>query len=239
VEIRQTRFFVSKGASNKKTLLLLGAAAVLLSALGISAGGLDWLDRLKEGLDRNLPYGLFLGLMAVLPVLGFPISAFLILGGVRFGIGLGLLAMAVTFPFHLLAVYLITHSLLRRRLESFLNRYDYRMPRIPPNRAVLYTSLLVGIPSLPYAVKNYLLALGGVPGRLYFALALPIHLIVGVPFVILGKSMISLNVALSLLVVGIIVVGNLVMNRIRKSMEGPDGTGQVPDPETDGKVEDV
>jgi glycosyltransferase involved in cell wall biosynthesis len=102
----------------------IGAAVVVLVALGIFAARMEWAASLKDVLDKNVPYGPFLGLMAVLPVFGFPISAFLVLGGIRFGIGRGILAMVITMPFHLLAVYFLT-LWLRPRVESFLKCFHY------------------------------------------------------------------------------------------------------------------
>lgn len=76
------------------------------------------------------------------------------------------------------------------------------------------------MPSLPYAIKNYLLVLGGVPRRLCFGLVLPIHLAVGAPFVILGESVISLNAALSLVLVGLILLGRLAVGCVGRRVEG-------------------
>lgn len=198
----------------KKGIKLLGLVVLILLVLGVSIWNQDVLGRLKQGVDENLSFGLYLGLMAFLPIFGFPISVFLILGGVRFGIAMGLLAMGVTFPVHLAVVYFTTHSYFRPRLEALLARYGYSLPKIPSHREVLYTSLFVGVPSLPYAVKNYLLALAGIPWKLYFGLCLPIHWVAGAPFVILGESVVSLNMGVSLALVGAIVLGNLLFRRL-------------------------
>ena len=136
-----------------RALKIIAVGTILLVALALMMLQPEWIRSLKDWLS-GLSFGPFLALMVVLPVFGFPISLFLILGGIRFGIGWGLLSMGVSFPLHMAAVYLLTRSLLRPRLESFLERRDYRMPEIPSRRAGLYTSLFVAVPSLPYIVKN-------------------------------------------------------------------------------------
>jgi uncharacterized membrane protein YdjX (TVP38/TMEM64 family) len=211
-------------------------AAIILVVLFLTAGaawGLPHLNDLKQGLEQNLPYGAFVAVMAILPIGGFPISAFLIVGGLRFGIGLGLLAMLVTFPIHLAATYVVVHSFLRDRIETILNRYGYKMPAFSEKRLVYYTSVFVAVPSLPYAVKNYLLALGGVPKRLYFGLALPLHIVVGAFFVILGKSFTSLNLALAAVVLLFLFVFNRIGARLKRTLE------KTPENELDGNATEV
>ena len=203
-----------------KMLKPIGFALAVATVVALLAAQPGWGDPLRAGLEQNLSFGAFLALMTVLPVVGFPISAFLILGGIRFGIGWGLLAMVITFPIHLLAVDRVTRSVLRPRLEAFLRRRGYSLPGIPPHRRVLYTSIFTAVPSLPYAIKNYLLVLGGVPRRLCFGLVLPIHLAVGAPFVILGESVISLNAALSLVLVGLILLGQLAVGCLGRRVGG-------------------
>lgn len=203
-----------------KVFNIIGAAAILFTALALLSVRPEWVDPMRLNLDRNLSFGLFLALMAVLPVFGFPISAFLILGGLRFGIGLGLVAMLITFPLHLLVVSLVTRSFLRPRIEAMLNRRLHSLPKIPARRAILYTSLFVAVPSLPYAVKNYLLLLGGLSPRLCYGLALPVHLVVGAPFVLLGESVISINIGLSLTIAALVLIGQGLMHSLGRRLAG-------------------
>ncbi len=210
---------MSRAAVTRKIYKTLGTVFVVALILAISAEGPEWLDRLKEILDTNISYGLYLAMMAVLPIFGFPASLFLLLGGARFGFGWSFLAMAITFPAHLLAIYLVAHSFLRPRVEAFLNRRHHSLPRIPRHRQVLYTTLMAAIPSLPYPVKNYLLALGGVPLRTLYKFALPIHLVVGAAFIMLGKLAMSFNITLFLVLIAAIGLGGLMLGRLRKSME--------------------
>jgi uncharacterized membrane protein YdjX (TVP38/TMEM64 family) len=198
----------------------MGFALAVIGIVALLASHPEWMDPLRAGLERNLSFGAFLALMTVLPVVGVPVSAFLVLGGVRFGTGWSLLAMAITFPIHLLAVDWVTRSVLRPRLQRFLSRRGYRLPEIPPHRRVLYTSIFTAVPSLPYAIKNYLLVLGGISRRLCFGLVLPIHLAAGVPFVVLGESVISLNAALALVLVALILLGQIAVGRLGKRVEG-------------------
>ena len=78
---------MSKAAVTRKIYKTLGTAFIVALILAISAEGPEWLDRLKEILDNHISYGLYLAMMAVLPIFGFPASLFLLLGGARFGFG--------------------------------------------------------------------------------------------------------------------------------------------------------
>ncbi|MCA1742606.1 MAG: hypothetical protein LC631_01445, partial [Desulfovibrionales bacterium] len=89
---------MNKNYPNK--LFLVSMALFLL----IFAGGL--ILSIKHGLfqetieliHKDMPHFLFIILMTVLPVIGFPISIFLVLGGIKFGIIYGILLWLFILP---------------------------------------------------------------------------------------------------------------------------------------------
>ena len=56
----------------------------------------------------------------------------------------------------------------------------------------------MALPGLPYASKNYLLALAGLPLPLFLAIAWPIQALSGLPFLFLGRSAVNLDPKLAL-----------------------------------------
>jgi uncharacterized membrane protein YdjX (TVP38/TMEM64 family) len=136
---------------------------------------------------------LFLSLMALLPCVGFPIIIFLVLAGAKFGLSGGLLVTTMTMVLHLSFSYFLGRSVLRSRLERALLKRNFQLPKIPENKIVPFTLLFVGLPGLPYAVKNYVLALAKIPFRYYFSINLSVNLLFSIPIIGLGKSAANMN----------------------------------------------
>jgi len=112
-------------------------------------------------------------LLAVLPLAGFPASILHVAAGMRFGSGLGLLLVAASILFQLLASHAIVH-LWRRRLarRAWVQRLRRRIPRGAHASLCVFAVLL---PGAPYAGINYVLPLIGVPLRTYLLCCLPLH----------------------------------------------------------------
>lgn len=157
-----------------------------------SAEGADaWplIAHVMRFLERDMPTALFIALFFILPLAGFPISLLLIAAGVKFGSAGGILAFSLTVPLHLLACFGLSHSLLRPVITAFLARRNIRMPiPLAEARRLGWAAAFLAVPSVSYSIKNYLLALSGLPFRYYFGLGWIIHTLVGLPFIILGES---------------------------------------------------
>ncbi len=188
-------------------LLAAGAAACGIAGVIFLFVAYDPSVWLSFVVNENTKPVLFVILMSVLPVLGFPISIFLVLAGVKFGIALGVLVAAMTMPVHLILSFLVAHSLFRRNLERILKRGGYRLPRVEKDRALPFTLFFAAVPGPPYAVKNYFLAMSGIPFRYYMAVNGPVQLAIFVPFIGLGGSAAGMNFwlasAFALLLLGI------------------------------------
>lgn len=183
---------------------------------------MEEVKKFKEYLDKNINYGFFLILMTVLPILGFPISAFLVFSGIRFGIYYGLVSMAVTFPVHLFITIMITRSFLRPFINRFLKHFNYQFPEIPKHRIIIYTVLFTAIPGIPYTVKNYILALSGISRTMFFVIVLPIHIIEGIPVVVLGEAVISFNPLFTIILICALLAVNLILYRIQGTIKNQD-----------------
>lgn len=151
------------------------------------------LDTLSAYLQAEANRYVFLLLMALLPLLGLPISIFLVLIGVLFGIGKGIvLASGVTF-FHLVTTYGIVHSMLRPLLVRILQSYALTIPQLPEEKRKRLSFTLMVVPGLPYALKNYMLAMADLPFRQYLAIGWLANLIVNVPFIVLGRGLVRVD----------------------------------------------
>ncbi len=137
-------------------------------------------------INENTPPALFLVLLAILPLVGFPISLFIVLAAIKFAPLNGLLLMGGAVIFHMGVSYLLAHSVMRPLLEKLLDRWEYSLPTIPNRKAALFTLFFTALPGLPYTAKNYILPLSGVPLKYYFLIAWPIQLLWTLPFLGLG-----------------------------------------------------
>jgi uncharacterized membrane protein YdjX (TVP38/TMEM64 family) len=124
-----------------------------------------------EGLN---PILLFL-LMATLPVAGFSVGLMYLVAGARFGPLVGGAGAPPATAIHLLATHWISRSFLRAPLERFFARRKHRLPEIPPGEEASISVMAALVPGPPYFARNYLLALSGIPLRVYFWICLPIY----------------------------------------------------------------
>jgi uncharacterized membrane protein YdjX (TVP38/TMEM64 family) len=97
--------------------------------------------------------------------------------GARFGGPVGLAVVAAATAVHLAGSHLIVHSILRRPVERFLRRRSYRLPGLARREPVAFALLGALVPGIPYVARNYLLALSGVPFRIYAVICWPIYVV--------------------------------------------------------------
>lgn len=159
----------------KRRWWLVGTLVVLLVlagvALAVEAGGWGELMSVAEGIDP----GLTLVLMALLPLAGFSIGVVYVVAGLKFGlVGGGLAIMAVT-AVHLLGTHWIARSFLREPLRRFLERRNYRLPEAPKGAEQSLAAMVALVPGPPYFLRNYGLALSGMPLRSYFWVCLGVY----------------------------------------------------------------
>lgn len=192
------------------------AMALALITLIILGARRQWVAALGSIIDENTPAIPFLVSMAVLPALGFPVSVFLMISGVKFGVWGALAVSAAFYPVHLAFSFFIVKSLLKKRVVVYLTNRGYKTPRIPGNRMIFYGGMFAAIPGIPYAPKNYLLAMTNMPFRLYIAICWPIHILTGIPFIFLGKSAETMDVYWASASLLLLIAGYCVTMRLKQ-----------------------
>jgi len=176
-------------------------------------------------IDKGMSTGLFIALMVILPLVGFPISIFLIMGGIKFGIFYFILIWVLVLPFHTLIGYYLARWV-RNPLERFLSdKMGYRIPKIPENGNAIYSFLFLAIPGIPYAGKNYMLPLAGVPFRYCVLMSCIVQGALGIPFIVLGKSAAEMNLTLFYITLFFFVVGYIVLGWLKNKYRD-----KVPEP---------
>ncbi len=140
------------------TFILTGIALYYLHSMPPS-GFSDIAQSFSHLLKANLPPLAFVGAMIVLPLVGFPISFFLVLVGLRFGILEGMLITVFILPVHMTVCYLVTHSFLRQALINFLTNKGHHFSLFHVQRPGLTMFGFLLLPGPPYILKTYLLAL--------------------------------------------------------------------------------
>jgi uncharacterized membrane protein YdjX (TVP38/TMEM64 family) len=206
----------------------IGIAAALLVVL-IALGALAvwrWRDDaaavMNYAASDDIHPAVFLVLFVVLPLVGFPISALLVLTGVKFGAWLGVLIMAAVMPVHLALAFLLANSFLRAVIERWLEQMAYRLPRVPEHRTAWFSFVFMAVPGLSYTLKNYVLALSGVPFRHFFLSGFLVQGTMGVPFVVAGDAAVGRDLLLLAAVVLLLACayGGIYLFRKR---HGPSG----------------
>ncbi len=151
----------------------IAAVAICLVLTGFFYIDIDWqaLQRLLLALDPIA----CIAIMALLPVAGFSIGIVYLVAGAKFGPAMGGLVIAGATACHLVLTHMIARGFLRERLVRWFSRSKHRLPEIPASEEKAISALAALVPGLPYFARNYLLALSGVPLRIYFWICLPIY----------------------------------------------------------------
>ncbi len=149
---------------------VVAAVIVLLSSEAVDLGAIrQWMQ------DLN-PVMLIL-LMALLPLVGFSVSVVYLVAGAAFGGIAGFTVITAVTAVHLLGSHWLGTTFLRRPMERFLKARKVHVPEIPAGEERSLALLAVLTPGPPYFLRNYALALSGIPLRIYFWIGWPIYVL--------------------------------------------------------------
>lgn len=162
---------------NKRTLFLAFTALVLL---GVAL----WLWRgaeVRAGVEATMSFlreagpVAFFAAMALLPMIGFPMSPFVLTAGAVFGPELGagwVIAWAVSaVAVNVSLSYWLAARGLRPLVEWGLARIGRGLPKEPVRSALELTLALRVVPGTPFFLQSYLLGLARMPFGMYLAIS--------------------------------------------------------------------
>ncbi len=202
--------------SNK---FLLTASIILIA--GLLAAGIylavspEYFRQTLSLMDQNMSPALFIALMVILPVVGFPISVFLIMGGIKFGIFYAALLWMLILPVHALISYYLAVRL-RVPLKNFFYKMGYPIPKLPEKGVGPFIFLFLAIPGIPYAGKNYALPLAGVPFSYCVLMNVAVQWPQGIPFIVLGRSFMELDLTLFYIALAAILILFIFLRWLRE-----------------------
>lgn len=145
-------------------------------------------------------------LVSALPVFGFSIAICYLVIGSKFGAGWGMVVITLATAVHLLGSHWIANSFLRKRIEKFIAKKKYKVPHVPEGENFSISLMTVIIPGLPYFVRNYLLALAGIPLKTYFWVCLPAYVIRSMLTIFAADFSADLTASKTAFLAGILVV---------------------------------
>ena len=127
------------------------------------------------GWVRGLGAGWFFAAFAVLPAVGFPVSAFAFSAGPLFGPVLGLptvLALAgVSMAVSMTISYGLARYVLRPWVTRLLQFLGYTIPVVPEGKRRMFVFLVRATPGPPYVFQSFLLGVAQVPFALYLGIS--------------------------------------------------------------------
>ncbi|HWA28748.1 MAG TPA: hypothetical protein VG734_24065 [Lacunisphaera sp.] len=159
-----------------------------MAVLVVVAAALYWfrssldLQTLHDRAERLNSGALFVAL-TVLPLVGIPVSILHAVTGAKFGLPVGMALVGVSIALQLFASYAIVAA----APGFFARRFDglrRRLPAATHRSLTLFTMLL---PGAPFFAQNYVLAVVGVPFRIFFCYCFPIHFARSMIGVIFGE----------------------------------------------------
>jgi uncharacterized membrane protein YdjX (TVP38/TMEM64 family) len=124
--------------------------------------------------------------MALLPIVGFPISAVYLAAGALFGPVLGIVVVAGVTLVHLGVTQFLAQTVLRHRITRWHRQWHDRLPDVPPTEHATLGAMIVIVPGLPYLARNCLLAFATLPWRILFGVALPLYVVRSLTTIFLG-----------------------------------------------------
>jgi uncharacterized membrane protein YdjX (TVP38/TMEM64 family) len=150
---------------------------VIAGLLGwlVYLGGEGWDTDALIAVGKGLPAWALAGGFVVLPLVGVPISLFLVVIGIRFGFAGGMLLAVLGISFHNFVAYRVAHGLFRDRVRHWLEAKGYAIPPVPEKHRVWFTAVFAAVHGPPYAAKIYLLALTDIPLRIYLGVGAPVY----------------------------------------------------------------
>jgi len=198
------------------------AGGVLLAVGLLLARGYDIKGLIQQGLAliRSAGPVIFFLAMALLPVVGAPLSFFSLTAGSVFAPQIGMPAVIAlslaAITFNMALSYFLASRLLRPVLESLLVRLGYKLPQVDSGDATGLIILLRVTPGVPFPVQNYLLGLAEVPFGKYLLVSCLIQLPANTAFILFGDALLQGRGRVALISLSVILALMAATHLLRK-----------------------
>ena len=209
----------------KQRLWLFGLAVIVV---GIALFMLGGHFELRARMDRVVAWVRdagplpFFSAMALLPIVGFPLSGFTLAAGPVFGptMGIGVVVscgiLAITVNVAL--TYWLAARALRPVAVRLVRRMGYRLPDIPPHATWLAIVVLRTVPLTPFCVQGILLGLARVPFGPYMLVSIVVPSIYATAMIVLGDALMRGDRSAIAGAVGLFLIVGVMLHVMRKRL---------------------
>lgn len=162
----------------------------------------------------------FFALMAAAPMLGLPVSPFLLAAVPLFGFGVGLTGVVCAMSVNLVLSWLLSAKCFRPFFERLLRKAGYEIPSFSAGDMMGIAFALRITPGVPLVFQNYALGVAQMPLGPYLLVSLPTVLFLSISIVLFGDALFKGSVAAILLAVGVFVLVAVTLHVLRKRRNG-------------------
>ncbi|MCB1122939.1 MAG: VTT domain-containing protein [Verrucomicrobiae bacterium] len=173
-----------------------------------------WMQMLNDEI-QTWPAILFFLMVAILPLIGFPITPLFIIAAVRFGVGWAIPFCLAALATNLTLAHWISTRLLHNFIQRIASRWNYNLPKVSHANATKWV-FVIRICGAPLAVQNYVLGLSYVPFWPYIWVSLATQAPVVIGVIIFGESFFTGNVGKALLGLALLVLVLIAVTFFRK-----------------------
>jgi uncharacterized membrane protein YdjX (TVP38/TMEM64 family) len=197
----------------KGSILKPMLAFTLLLAIGMAI--LAWFNfDVREVLNaaKSTNPIIFLLLMSLLPLVGFPIAVFYLYAGTVFPWLIAWPVCTLALAINISLSYWIGSRLLKKPIQLWLAQKEYKVPNLQELGYFKLTFLIRAVPGVPFPIQNYLLTVAGTPFVLYLVVSLAVQSVFAAGMTAIPRMIIEPDKMKIIIVAAIFVV--LIIARI-------------------------
>lgn len=168
---------------------------------------------------RALGPGVFFLALAVLPALGVPVTPFYLVASRSFGLPLALAGCLAAIAGNTALSYGLARSVMHPVVAWLVERAGRRVPQVRPRDRWMVALLLRITPGPPFFIQSYVLALGGIPFRIYMIVSLAVAWLYGTALIIFGETLLSGSVQKAILGLAIVVAVVIIVRLVRARLQ--------------------
>lgn len=205
------RHWTSTPGRRKLTLQLFGFIAFLI-ALWFLIPSQKSVAAVTE-LGNKIGYPAFYVAQALLPLIGFPVIPFLVIGSFSFNFLPALIGTALATAVQLPLAYFIGRRFLKGMVHHLSEWFEFPTFRLQPQDQIKFIFFVKLVPGLSQTLRHYILAIYEVPFRQFMAIGWSMSMIFSTLVLLAGRTLttggnwnIYLGIAFIALVVLVIVI---------------------------------